>query len=243
MKTTSKTLFLTVEVAKTLVGKTISWRAPMDVEDWDDSNTPQFFGGKCIIRNVVTENNQRHPLEVETISGDKLSYAILENDELTPVNGSDTRFRLSPSTGDKRTFTYSDLYREVEVIDIQDTEEDDEDEEEHADNILEVMFEGDKTADSKQFESNLIEFFKIRILQGDKIQIIKANYDDRTQLSGVYGVDEAKKIKKYWFSLDSFLANIAANIGFEIAARQQSSECATILNESLFELSATKVEA
>jgi hypothetical protein len=75
------------------------------------------------------------------------------------------------------------------------------------------------------------------------VQIIKANYDDRTQLSGVYGVDEAKKIRKYWFSLDAFLANIAENIGFEIAARQQSSEYATILNESGFKLSATKVEA
>ena len=239
MKTTSKTLFLTVEVAKTLVGKTISWRAPMDEENWDYEDTPKFFGGKCIIRNVVTET-----LEVETISGDRLSYAILENEELQPVNGSETRFSLCPATGDKRTFTYSDLYREVEVIDIKETaEEDDEDEEEHENNILEVMFEGDKIAESKQFESNLIEFFKMRRLQGDKIQIIKANYDDRTQLSGVYGVDEAKKIKKHWFSLDSFLANIAENIGFEIAERQQSSEYATILNESGFKLSATKVEA
>ena len=83
----------------------------------------------------------------------------------------------------------------------------------------------------------------MRRLQGDKIQIIKANYDDRTQLSGVYGVDEAKKIKKIWFSLDSFLTNIAKNIGFEIAGRQQSSEYATILNESGFKLSATAVEA
>ena len=64
-------------------------------------------------------------------------------------------------------------------------------------NFLEVVFEGDKTAESKQLESNLIEFFEMRRLQGDKIQIIKANYDDRTQLSGIYRVDEAKKIKKH----------------------------------------------
>ena len=160
MKTTSKTIWLTVEVAKSLINKTIVWRAPMDEENWDYEDTPKFFGGKCIIRNVVTDNNNRHPLEVETISGDKLSYAILEDEELTPVNGSETRFSLVPATGDKRTFTYSDLYREVEIIDIKETAEA-EDEEEHADNILEVMFEGDKTAESKQFESNLIEFFKM----------------------------------------------------------------------------------
>ena len=245
MKTTSKTLFLTVEVAKTLVGKTIIWRAPMDEENWDDYDTPQFFGGKCIIRNVVTENNKCYPLEVETISGDLLSYAILEDEELQPVNGSETRFSLCPATGDKRTFTYSDLYREVEIIDIKETTEaeDEEAEEEHADNIIEVMFEGDKTAESKQFESNLIEFFKMRRFQGDKIQIIKANYDDRTQLSGVYGVDECRKIENQWFSLDSFIAHIAEMIGFEIAERIQSSEYATVVNESGFKLSATLVEA
>ena len=111
-------------------------------------------------------------------------------------------------------------------------------------NILEVMFEGDKTAEAKKFEQYLIEFFKMhRLNAGAKAQIIKANYDDRTQLSGVYGVDEFRKIKKHWFSLDSFLANIAENIGFEIAERIQSSEYATVVNESGFKLSATKVEA
>ena len=242
MKTTNKTMWLTIEVAKTLVNKVISWRAPMDEENWDDYDTPKFFGGKCIIKEINSDN--RRALVCETISGNDLSYAILENDELQPVTGSETRFSLCPAVGDKRTFTYSDLYREVEVIDIQDTEEDDEDEEEHENNILEVMFEGDCTAEAKNFEQYLIEFFKMqRLNAGAKVQIIKANYDDRTQLSGVYGVDEAKKIKKHWFSLDSFLANIAENIGFEIAKRQQSSEYATILNESGFKLSATKVEA
>ena len=253
MKTTSKTLFLTVGVAKTLVGKTISWRAPMDEENWDDYDTPKFYSGKCIIRkialtaliDVVAENNQRHPLVVETISGNDLSYAILENEERQPVNGSETRFSLCPATGDKRTFTYSDLYREVEVIDIQDTEEDDEDEEEeeHADSILEVMFEGDKTAESKQFESNLIEFFKMRRLQGDKIQIIKANYDDRTQLSGVYGVDKVKEIERLHISLSAFVEHVSDMIGFEIAERQQTRDSYTLVNESGFKLSATAVEA
>ena len=243
MKTTSKTLFLTVEVAKTLVNKTIIWRAPMDEENWDDYDTPKFFGGKCIIKEINSDN--RRALVCETISGNDLSYAILENEELQPVNGSETRFSLCPATGDKRTFTYSDLYREVEVIDIQDTEEDDEDEE-HENNTLEVMYEGDKTAESKQFESNLIEFFKMRRLNaGAKVQIIKANYDDRTQtqLSGIYSVEDCRKIENNWFSLDSFIAHVAEMIGFEIAERIQSSEYATVVNESGFKLSATAVEA
>ena len=239
MKATRKTLFLTVEVAKTLVGKTISWRAPMDEENWDYEDTPKFFGGKCIIRNVVTET-----LEVETISGDRLSYAILENEELQPVNGSETRFSLCPATGDKRTFTYSDLYREVEVIDIKETaEEDDEDEEEHENNTLEVMFEGDKTAESKQFESNLIEFFKMRRLRGDKIQIIKANYDDRTQLSGVYRVDECRKIENSHISLSAFVGHVSDMIGFEISERQTQIDNVTLINGRGFKLSATLVEA
>ena len=241
MKTTSKTLFLTVEVAKTLVGKTISWRAPMDEENWDDYDTPKFFGGKCIIKEINPDN--RRELVCETISGNDLSYAILENEELQPVNGSETRFSLCPATGDKRTFTYSDLYREVEVIDIQDTEEDDEDEEEHENNILEVMLEGDKTAESKQFESNLIEFFEMRRLQGDKIQIIKANYDDRTQLSGVYGVDKVKEIERLHISLSAFVEHVSDMIGFEIAERQQTRDSYTLVNESGFKLSATAVEA
>ena len=241
MKTTSKTLFLTVEAAKSLVGKTIIWRAPMDEENWDDYDTPKFFGGKCIIKEINSDN--RHPLEVETISGDRLSYAILENEELQPVNGSETRFSLCPAVGDKRTFTYSDLYREVEVIDIQDTEEDDEDEE-HENNILEVMFEGDCTAEAKNFEQYLIEFFKMqRLNAGAKAQIVKANYDDRTQLSGVYGVDECRKIENQWFSLDSFIAHVAEMIGFEIAERSQCSDNVTLVNESGFKLSATAVEA
>ena len=241
MKATRKTIWLTVEVAKTLVNKTIIWRAPMDEENWDDYDTPKFFGGKCIIKEINSDN--RRALVCETISGNDLSYAILENEELQPVNGSETRFSLCPATGDKRTFTYSDLYREVEVIDIQDTEEDDEDEEEHADNILEVMFEGDKTAESKQFESNLIEFFKMRRLQGDKIQIIKANYDDRTQLSGVYGVDKVKEIERLHISLSAFVEHVSDMIGFEIAERQQTRDSYTLVNESGFKLSATAVEA
>lgn len=232
MKTTNKTIWLSVEVAKTIINKIIVWRAPMDEENWDDYDTPKFFGGKSIVKEINSDN--RRALVCETISGNDLSYAILENEELKPVNGSETRFSLCPAVGDKRTFTYSDLYREVEVIDIQDTKQN---------NILEVMFEGDKTAESKQFESNLIEFFKMRRLQGDKIQIIKANYDDRTQLSGVYGVDEVKEIERLHISLSAFVEHVSDMIGFEIAGRSQCSDSATLVNEEGFKLSATLAEA
>ena len=243
MKTTSKTMWLTIEVAKTLVNKVISWRAPMDEENWDDYDTPKFFGGKCIIKEINSDN--RRALVCETISGNDLSYAILEDEELQPVNGSETRFSLCHATGDKRTFTYSDLYREVEIIDIKEIAEaeDEEAEEEHSDNILEVMFEGDKTAESKQFESNLIEFFEMRRLQGDKIQIIKANYDDRVQLSGVYGVDEVKEIKRLHISLSAFIGHVSDMIGFEIAERQTQTDNVTLINGRGFKLSATAVEA
>ena len=246
MKTTSRTIWLTVEVAKSLINKTIVWRAPMDEENWDDYDTPKFFGGKCIIKKINSDN--RRALVCKTISGNDLSYAILENEELQPVNGSDTRFSLCPATGDKRTFTYSDLYREVEVIDIQETAEEDDEDEEHADNILEVMFEGDKTTKSKQFESNLIEFFKIQRMNaglnaGAKAQIIKANYDDRTQLSGIYSVEDCRKIENQWFSLDSFIAHVAEMMGFEIAERRTGGDTVTLINESGFKLSVTEVEA
>ena len=241
MKTTNKTMWLTVEVAKSLINKVISWRAPMDEENWDDYDIPKFYEGKCIIKEINLD--KRRALVCETISGNDLSYAILENEELQPVNGSETRFCLCPAVGDKRTFTYSDLYREVEVIDIQDTEEDDEDEEEQS-NIVEVMFEGDKTKESNKFEAALIEFFKMsRLNAGAKVQIIKANYNDRTQLSGIYSVEDCRKIENNWFSLDSFIARIAENIGFEIAERIQLSEYVTVVNESGFKLSATLVEA
>ena len=241
MKTTSKTIWLTVEVAKTLVNKTISWRAPMDEENWDDYDTPKFFGGKCIIKEINSDN--RRALVCETISGNDLSYAILENEELQPVNGSETRFSLCPATGDKRTFTYSDLYREVDIIDIKETEvEEDDEDEEHADNILEIMFEGDKTAESKQFGSNLIEFFKMQRNSGAKVQIIKANYNDRTQLSGVYGFDEVKEIERLYISLSAFVGHVSDMIGFEIAERRTGGDTVTLINGSGFKLSATAVE-
>lgn len=149
-KSMEKTIWLTVEVAKQLIGKKIEWRAPMDEDNWDEEETPKFYGGKCIIRAVYLENNNRHPLECETISGDRLGYAILENEELTPVNGSDTRFSLSPAFGEKRTFTYSDLYREVEVIDIKDNDE----EETEENNVVEVRFVADQTTAAKKLKKD-----------------------------------------------------------------------------------------
>ena len=109
-------------------------------------------------------------------------------------------------------------------------------------NILEVMYEGDKTKESNKLEDALLEFFKMHRLNA-KVQIIKVNYDDRTQLSGVYNVKECRKIGKKFASLNSFLSFIAENIGFEIAERYQCSDNATLINEEGFKLSATLAEA
>ena len=174
--------------------------------------------------------------KTKSIMKTRIEYVTNDGKETFTIEEKETKYEIysnvfgdePATTYDKKDWTYD------EVV---------EDYKEHENNILEVMFEGDKTAESKQFESNLIEFFKMRRLQGDKIQIIKANYDDRTQLSGVYGVDECIKIENQWFSLDSFIAHVAEMIGFEIAERIQSSEYATVVNESGFKLSATAVEA
>ena len=90
------------------------------------------------------------------------------------MNGSETRFHFVPNWR-QTYFTYSDLYREVEVIDIKETAEDDEDEEEHADNIIEVMFD-DKTKarKSKEFWNSINRVLQnATTLNADKIQIIK----------------------------------------------------------------------
>ena len=105
-------------------------------------------------------------------------------------------------------------------------------------NILEVMFEGDKTKESKKFEDALLDFFEMLRINagGANVQIIKSNYEDSTQLSGVY---KGCRIGKKWTSMDSLLTNIAENIGFEIAERYQCSDSATLVNESGFKLRAT----
>ena len=69
---------------------------------------------------------------------------------------------------------------------------------------------------------------------------IKANYDDRTQLSGVYGVDECRKIKNLKISL-AFVEHVSDMIGFEIAERRTGGDTVTLINGSGFKLSATVV--
>ena len=103
-------------------------------------------------------------------------------------------------------------------------------------NILEVMYEGDKSKESNKFEAAIIELFKThRPNAGAKVQIIKAHYEDRRQVSGVY---RCRKIG----NLDYFLADIAGKIGFEIAGRSQCSDSVTLINEEGFKISATAVE-
>ena len=84
-----------------------------------------------------------------------------------------------------------------------------------------------------------------RLNAGSKVQIIKANYDDRTQLSGVYSVKKCRKIEiLQHISLSAFVGHVSDMIGFEfeIAERQQTSDSYTLVNKSGFKLSATLVE-
>ena len=109
---------------------------------------------------------------------------------------------------------------------------------------IEVMFEGDCTAEAKNFERYLIKFFKTqRLKAGAKVQIIKADYDDRIQLSGVYSLKKCRKIENLHISLSAVVGQVSDMIGFEIAERQQTSDSYTLVNKEGFKLSATLVEA
>ena len=105
-------------------------------------------------------------------------------------------------------------------------------------NLLEIMYIGDN-----KLASRLIELFKLNAGAAAKVRIIKANYNDRTQLNCVYNVKETEKIGKKFPTLDAFISVVADMIGFEIAERSQCSDSATLINEEGFQLSAMLSEA
>lgn len=95
---------------ESLVGRTIEWTA----EGYNKNN-----GGKCIIRSV--DFSKVHPLTVDTISGDDLTYAYLQNTGLKSVDGSEDRYEVDEN---EQSFTYSDDFREVMFRDVTITKED-----------------------------------------------------------------------------------------------------------------------
>lgn len=109
-----KSFILNVENAKSLVGKRITWFA--EAYDW---NRP--YGGEAIIREV-SEGEKRNPygtihntLKCETISGDDLRYAFVDRYGLK--EDSDGCWRCAEDA--PRVYCYSDSYREVEIISME----------------------------------------------------------------------------------------------------------------------------
>ena len=101
-----KTVFLTLEAAKQMIGKQFNWRAE------GASENGRYFGTAII---TAVNEGAKHPLIVDTVSGDDLSFAYLEDITLVPIEGT-TGFRAEKATGNTRCFTYSDDYREVEIV-------------------------------------------------------------------------------------------------------------------------------
>lgn len=109
-----KSFFLNVENVKSLIGKRIKWCAEAYI-----GNRP--YGGEAIIREV-SDGEKRIPygsihntLKCETISGDDLRYAFVDRYGLKEErDGCWTCAEDAP-----RVYCYSDSYREVEIISVE----------------------------------------------------------------------------------------------------------------------------
>lgn len=99
-----KHFFLNEKNVNQLVGKKIVWTA----EGYN-----RRYSGVDRIKSV--DFSKRMPLETEVISGDNLAYAYLEGFGLKKAGESYRADVDSP-----KAFTYSDDYREVEIISVED---------------------------------------------------------------------------------------------------------------------------
>lgn len=102
-------IFLSESNLASFIGKKIQWRAPSAQEE--------PYTGVAIIKAV--DLSKHRPLTVETISGDDLSYAFLDDHgmEYNADKGWWTCCR------ENRVLSYSDGYREVTVDNIIDDED------------------------------------------------------------------------------------------------------------------------
>lgn len=96
--------FLNEENVGNLVGKEITWTA--------EGNDKRYHG-KDIVKSV--DFSKRNPIETEVVSGDNLAFAYLENFGLKREGNAYRTDANAP-----RAFTYTDDYREVEVISVED---------------------------------------------------------------------------------------------------------------------------
>jgi hypothetical protein len=102
-----KATFLTIEESKKLIGKQISWRSPKS-----EDNGGYYFGTDIIIS---VDETKKNPLITKVISGDNLSYAFSEPFTLVS-NDNGKSFKAVEADDDTRCLTYSDEYREVEIV-------------------------------------------------------------------------------------------------------------------------------
>lgn len=84
---------------ESVLGMTIEWTA----EGYNRN-----YGGKCIINSV--DFDKEHPLTVETLNGDDLSFAYVQKTGLKSMDGTEQRYVMDKS---EKSFTYSDDFREV----------------------------------------------------------------------------------------------------------------------------------
>ena len=95
-----KTILLKENVTD-LIGKTIKWNAPAY-----EMNSP--YGGTALIKAI--DFTQRRPITAETISGDDIGYAFLDNYGLK-LNPDGESYSI---TDDNTAFAYSDGDRAIE---------------------------------------------------------------------------------------------------------------------------------
>lgn len=95
------TIFLSESNVNNFIGKKITWTA--------ESAQSKPYSGVAVIKSV--DMTKRNPLECETIEGDDLSFAFLDNHGLKQVE--DGRFTVSKND---KCLSYSDNYREIEIL-------------------------------------------------------------------------------------------------------------------------------
>ena len=95
--------FLTEENVMGLIGRKVKFRAPAY-----EGNHPYF--GVALIKKV--DFSKHNPIECDCLSGDDLKYAFLDHHGLETHDGGET-YQM---TDHDFCFSYSDSYREVEVI-------------------------------------------------------------------------------------------------------------------------------
>lgn len=98
--------FLNEKNVQELVGKKVTWKAP---------GYEKQYCGTDIVKSV--DFKRRFPIVTEVVTGDNLRYAYLENFGLVK-----TSYGIVVSPTAPSAFTYTDDYREVEIISVEDCE-------------------------------------------------------------------------------------------------------------------------